>query len=96
MVWIEVPDWVGEDLVRKRVGEIAYSLSYLPVDYLRERLGVTELKEDISIDESILGLREKEIILHRHQNPFIDRCLQTDGTRDRLGLYDKVYALIVQ
>ena len=78
------------------VKEIAYSLSYVPVDYLRERLGVTELKEDISIDESILALREKEIILHRHQKPFIDRCLPTDETHDRLGLYDKVYASIVQ
>ena len=74
-VWIEVPDWVGEDLVRKMVKEITYSLSYVPVDYLRERLGITELKEDISIDESILGPREKELILHRHQKPFIDRCL---------------------
>jgi len=37
------------------VKEIAYSLSYVPVDYLRERLGVTELKEDISIDESIFS-----------------------------------------
>jgi len=59
-VWVEVPDWVDEDLVKKRVKEIAYSLSYVSVDYLRKRLGVTELKEDISIDESILGLREKE------------------------------------
>jgi len=58
------------------VKEIAYSLSYVPVDYLRERLGVTELKEDISIDESILGLREKEIILHRHQR-LIPRSLIT-------------------
>jgi len=37
-VWIEVPDWVDEDLVRKIVGEIAYSLSYVPVDYLRGNL----------------------------------------------------------
>jgi len=59
-VWVEVPDWVDEDLVKKRVKEIAYSLSYVSVDYLRKRLGITELKEDISIDESILGLREKE------------------------------------
>ena len=59
-VWVEVPDWVDEELVRKKVKEIAYSLSYVPVDYLRKRLGVTELKEDISISESIVGLREKE------------------------------------
>ena len=59
-VWVEVPDWVDEDLVKKRVKELAYTLSYVPVDYLRKRLGVTELKENISIDESTLGLREKE------------------------------------
>jgi len=59
-VWVEVPDWVDEDLVKKRVKEIAYSLSYVPVDYLRKKLGVTELKEDISIDESILELRKEE------------------------------------
>ena len=59
-VWVEVPDWVDEEFIKKKVKEIAYSLSYVSVDYLRKRLGVTELKEDISIDESILGLREKE------------------------------------
>ena len=59
-VWVEVPDWVDEELLRKKVKEMAYSLSYVPVDYLRRRLGVTELKEDISISESIVGLREKE------------------------------------
>ena len=59
-VWVEVPDWVDEELLRKKVKEMAYSLSYVPVDYLRKRLGVTELKEDISISESIVGLREKE------------------------------------
>ena len=59
-VWVEVPDWVDEELLRKKVKEIAYSLSYVPVDYLRRRLGITELKEDISISESIVGLREKE------------------------------------
>jgi len=59
-VWIEVPDWVDEELVRKKVKEIAYSLSYVPVDYLRKKLGITELKEDISISESIVELREKE------------------------------------
>ena len=59
-VWVEVPDWVDEELVRKKVKEITYSLSYVPVDYLRKKLGVTELKEDIFVDESIAGLREKE------------------------------------
>ena len=59
-VWIEVPDWVDEELVRKKVKEIAYSLSYVPVDYLRKKLSITELKEDISISESIVELREKE------------------------------------
>ena len=59
-VWVEVPDWVDEELLRKKVKEMAYSLSYVPVDYLRRRLGITELKEDISISESIVGLREKE------------------------------------
>ena len=59
-VWVEVPDWVDEELVRKKVKEIAYSLSYVPVDYLRKKLGITELKEDIFVDESIMGLREKE------------------------------------
>ncbi|MCD6536064.1 MAG: hypothetical protein J7K49_03420 [Thaumarchaeota archaeon] len=59
-IWVEVPDWVDEELLRKKVKEMAYSLSYVPVDYLRKRLGVTELKEDISISESIVGLREKE------------------------------------
>ena len=59
-VWVEVPDWVDEELVRKKVKEIAYSLSYVPVDYLRKKLGITELKEDISISESIVELREKE------------------------------------
>jgi len=58
-VWVEVPDWVDEELIRKRVKEIAYSLSYVPVDYLRKRLGITELKEDIFVDESIMGLREE-------------------------------------
>ncbi|MCD6535948.1 MAG: hypothetical protein J7K49_02815 [Thaumarchaeota archaeon] len=58
--WVEVPDWVDEELVRKKVKEIAYSLSYIPVDYLRKKLSITELKEDISISESILRLREKE------------------------------------
>ena len=37
-VWIEVPDWVDEVLVRKRVREIAYSVSCVPVDYLRRGL----------------------------------------------------------
>ena len=41
--------WVDEDLVKKRVKEMAYSLSYVSVDYLRKRLGVTELKEDVSL-----------------------------------------------
>ena len=59
-IWVEVPDWVDEELLRKKVKEIAYSLSYVPVDYLRKKLGITELKEDISISESIVGLREKE------------------------------------
>jgi len=59
-VWVEVPDWVDEELLRKKVKEMTYSLSYVPVDYLRKRLGITELKEDISISESIVGLREKE------------------------------------
>ena len=59
-VWIEVPDWVDEELFRKKVKEITYSLSYVPVDHLRKKLGITELKEDIFVDESIMGLREKE------------------------------------
>ena len=95
-VWIEVPDWVDEVLVRKRVGGDSVFSILCSGRLSSERLGITELKEDISIDESILGLREKEIILHRHQKPFIDRCLPTDETHDRLGLYDKVYASIVQ
>ena len=33
-VWVEVPDWVDEELLRKKVKEMAYSLSYVPVDYL--------------------------------------------------------------
>ena len=49
-------DWVDEEFIKKKVKEILYSLSYVPVDYLRKKLGVTELKEDVSIDESILGL----------------------------------------
>ena len=35
-------------------------MTKVSVDYLRKKLDVTELKENISIDESILGLREKE------------------------------------
>lgn len=31
-VWVEVPDWIDEELVKKGVKEIAYSLSYAPVD----------------------------------------------------------------
>ena len=58
-VWVEVPDWVDEELVRKKVKEITYSLSYVPVDYLRKKLGVTELKEDIFVDESIMGSGRK-------------------------------------
>ena len=59
-VWVEVPDWVDEELVRKRVREITYSLSYVPVEHIRNKLGITELKDEIKIDENISSLREVE------------------------------------
>ena len=59
-VWVEVPEWVDEELVRKKVREMTYALSYIPVDYIRNKLGITELSDKIEINENIGSLRNVE------------------------------------
>ncbi|MDJ0270647.1 MAG: hypothetical protein NXY59_08925 [Aigarchaeota archaeon] len=59
-VWVEVPDWVDEEMVRKRVKEIAYTFSYVPVEHLRNKFGISELKEEIDVNDHVSSIREKE------------------------------------
>ncbi|WP_048146899.1 hypothetical protein [Pyrococcus abyssi] len=63
VITIEVPEWVDEERLKTILNKVLMELSpkVMPVDKLREMLGVVELEEEIT-DHTYVREKEKERI----------------------------------
>ena len=57
---VKVPSWVTDEELERAVMEAIASLSYVPVDVIRKKLGITELTEEIEVEIDVKELRERE------------------------------------
>jgi len=57
---VKVPSWITDEELKRAVMQAISSLSYIPVDTIRKRLGIVELTEEIEVEFDVKELREKE------------------------------------
>jgi len=57
---VKVPSWVTDEEIERAVMEAISSLSYVPIDVIRKKLGITELTDEITIEIDVKELRDRE------------------------------------